>query len=49
MSWSDVLPWWVYMSEVEDHQALMSGAFPMNYALGVTEASRSRDFTFIPT
>lgn len=27
MSWSNVLPWWVYASEVEEHQALMLGAF----------------------
>ena len=28
MSWSNVLPWWVYASEVEEQQALMLGAFP---------------------
>lgn len=28
MSWSNILPWWVYASEVEEHQALMLGAFP---------------------
>ena len=27
MSWSDDIPWWVYASEVEEHQALMLGAF----------------------
>ena len=27
MSWSSVLPWWVYASEVEEQQSLASGAF----------------------
>lgn len=40
MSWSNVLPWWVYASEVEEHQALMLGAFLDELrAEGVLEAS----------
>ncbi len=39
MSWSNVLPWWVYASEVEEQQALMSGAFLDELRSGVLEAS----------